>query len=109
MYFIVAAPESQRRMFAQSTDVVIGLFSHIPKEFLVARIGSASKSEILPDENPVRIRQLIETFVLVYTASPYAQHIHIRFRDRAEKLLPILLRACGQHHGAGDIVGSLHV
>lgn len=74
---VVAAPEGDGTVVAQSLHVVDGLLADIGQEYGVGGVGGAGEHEVLPDEHAVSVAEFVEIVVLVDAASPYANHVHV--------------------------------
>ena len=77
VYLVITAPQGQRRMIAQTLNVVFCLAGYIAQESRIVRIGGASKHEVLPHQDTTSVGFLKERIVLIDTATPHTHHIHI--------------------------------
>src|SRR6266481_8057138 len=64
-------------MITQALDVIDRFLANVVEKLLVARVHAAAEHEVLPDENPLLVAEIIEIVTLVNTAAPDAQHIHV--------------------------------
>ena len=77
VYLVITAPQGQRRMIAQTLNVVFCLAGYIAQESRIMRIGGTSKHEVLPYQNAAPIGFLKERVVFIDTAAPHTNHVHI--------------------------------
>ena len=76
--FIVAAPDRDARMVAQALQIIARFQAHVVHEIVVERrIGRAREFEIQPDANARFIAGIEERIILVKTAAPKTQGIHV--------------------------------
>ena len=74
---IIAAPHGQRRMVAQTTNVIFRFRFYTTQKGRVMGISGASEHEVLPHQDATSVGFLKERIVLVDTAAPHTHHIHI--------------------------------
>src|SRR6185436_4657953 len=74
---VVAGPEHDARVIAQTLDVVDRFGANAVEKLLRRRIHAASEHEILPDKNSHLIAKLVKLVGFVDSATPDAQHIHV--------------------------------
>src|SRR5215472_14343693 len=66
---------------------LLGLSADALEERLVGWIKSASKEEVLPDEQTQLITEIVEDVGLVDAAAPDAQHVHVGFDRESKQIL----------------------
>src|SRR5260370_9856234 len=84
--FVISRPDDDARMISQSLDVINRLLPHVVEKLLRAGIHTPSEHEIIPDQNPHLIAELIEVVTLVNTSTPHPHHVHIRIANRFHQL-----------------------
>ena len=77
VYFVVAAPEDERRVVAQPAYVVFGFGPDVGVDLRRSGIHVAGEDEILPHHDAVPVAHFVEIVRLVRAAAPDAQHVHI--------------------------------
>ena len=83
---VVAAPEGQAGMVAQTAHLLRDLRLHIPGKLLdLDRVGRAGEHEILPHAEAQLVAEVIEDVRLVNSAAPYANHVHVGIGRRLEQ------------------------
>ena len=87
--FIVAAPDDDAGVVTQPGDVVDGFMPDVVEKFWVGRIHAASEHEFLPQEDSHLVAGVVKIVALVNSATPNAQHIHVRVAGRSDEL-PVL-------------------
>ena len=65
-------------MPAQPGDRLPRLGLHLAAQRLVLRVRRAREQEVLPDEDPELVADVVEVFALVDPATPDAQQVHPR-------------------------------
>ena len=75
--FVVAAPQRNARVVAQTHHIVDGFLAHIFKHFALGGIKTACEHKVLPYKDSVLVAQVVENVVLVDSSTPHAQHIHV--------------------------------
>ena len=78
--FIITTPQGYTRVITRPHHVINSFFPNIIQKLLVPRIHRASKHKIMPHHNPILVTQFKENIILVYSATPYPQHIHVSIR-----------------------------
>ena len=71
-------------MVAQALDLVLGFLPHVLEELRCRGVQRAGKHEVVPDQDPLFVAQVVEVVALVLAAAPDAEHVHVR-RDRARQ------------------------
>ena len=94
-------------MASQPDDVLDRFIPHIVEEFLTARVHGTGKHEILPYQDAVFIAEVVKEVVLIDTASPHAQHVHVGILYIADKRPIGGILHPGQKVVLGDVVGAL--
>src|SRR5437868_452496 len=74
---VVARPNDNAGMVAQSFHIVDRLSTNVIEKFLICRIQAARKHELLPDHDSHLIAQLIKLVSFVDAAAPDSQHVHV--------------------------------
>ncbi|MNC33286.1 hypothetical protein D3C75_816740 [compost metagenome] len=92
IHLIIAAPQSDARMVAQSPDVIDSLLTHILQERLISRVHAAGEHEILPDQHTILIAQPVKNILFIYPAAPHPQHVHIGRDSRSDLMAVAVLR-----------------
>ena len=88
--FVVAAPQRQRSASSETPHLIFRLGADIVEKS-AAGIVAAREHEVLPDEQPQFVAQIVEDILLVLSAAPDADHVHIR-RFRAFEKVTVALR-----------------
>ncbi|MNC45258.1 hypothetical protein D3C75_942070 [compost metagenome] len=65
-------------MIAQPLHIIFRFLLNIGQERFIPRIHAAGKHEVLPDQQAIFIAQTVEFLLLIESAAPYPQHVHIR-------------------------------
>ncbi len=104
---------------AQAADVFNGFDLEILEKVGVGRVNAAGKHEILPDQEPVAVAEIVEHVFRVVTAAPNAEHVHVgvhgafqqplqhRFGDtRGQRIGWNPVGALGEQAHAVDIEGE---
>jgi hypothetical protein len=78
LVLVVARPQRQAGMVAQAADVFDRLLADVGNERLVARVHAAGEHEVLPDQQPQLVGEVVEAVVFVDAAAPHAHHVHVR-------------------------------
>ncbi|OPZ71171.1 MAG: hypothetical protein BWY83_01280 [bacterium ADurb.Bin478] len=73
-------------MVAQLLDDGLRLLFDFSEKGLILGIDAAGEHEILPDQNPLAITELIKGLRLVDAAAPHTQRVDIRFYGFAQQL-----------------------
>src|SRR6266850_6923849 len=84
--FVVAHPDHDARMIAQTFDVISCFVSDVIEKRLIARIHAAGEHKILTHQDPHFVAKIVEIVLLVNTTTPHAQHVHIRVAHGSEQL-----------------------
>ena len=107
-HLVVAAPERQAGAVAQAPDVLHRLDADVLQELrVVQRVDAARVDELLPDQDPVAVAQIVEALLLVETAAPDAQHVLVRLGRRADQALQGLVGDPGGEGVGRDPVRAL--
>ena len=78
--FIIPTPQSNTRMIPYSCNIINSLLTHVIQKRLISGIHRTGKHEILPHHDPVLITKFIKGIILIYSTSPYPDHIHVGIR-----------------------------
>ena len=95
-------------MIAQATHLVACLGRDVGEERLVARDHRVGEHEVLPDQNPEFVGQVVESVGLVNPSPPHAQHVHVGVGRRLEQPSVAQSVGPGREVIGGDVVRSLH-
>ena len=90
--FVAAAPINQRRMVAESADLIFALFQRIVQPCGVV-VGNVRTGEhkVLPDHQPRLVAQIVEYILFVNAAAPDAQHVHIPVFRQIDQFAVLIL------------------
>src|ERR1043166_9055045 len=80
--FVIANPDNYAGMISQPQDVIGGFLSDILEKLIVGGIHTPCEHEILPNQDPHLVTQIIEVISFIDPATPNTQHIHIRILSR---------------------------
>ena len=105
-HLVVAAPQSQRSVMADSLDVVPELLPDIFLKFRRQLIYRAGEHEILPHHQTQLIAGVKEPVLRIVAAAPYANHVKVGFLALHEQLSGALPVHPPQQMILGDIVGA---
>ena len=68
-------------MALETEDLVLQLLFDAPEEPLVGGVGGACEHKVVPDQDTEPVTGVIEGLVLIETASPDANHVHVGIAD----------------------------
>ena len=92
LHFVIAAPEGDGGMMAQAADVIFRFSADIiHKRRVKSGIGGAGEHEILPDADTEFVAQVVENIILIETAAPNAQHVHVGVSGTLNQI-PVIFR-----------------
>ena len=106
--FVVPAPQRDRRMVAEPAQLMGKLHLHFREESVVRRIDGAREHMIVPDEKPEFIADIVEAVLLVLSAAPETDHVHVGHRRAFEKIAVAFRRLTHLERIAGNPVRPLH-
>ncbi len=104
LHLVVAAPESQTGMVADSTHIILNLRADIALEIIVQLIGRAGKHEILPHNQPQFVADVKKPVVRVITAAPHTDAVVVRRRRILQQAAGALRRDSGKNIVFGNVV-----
>ena len=107
-HFIISAPQRQRRMVSQPFHIFDSLLFYIFQKSGIARIKAAGKHKILPYQDPIFITQIIKFVILVNSATPNPDHVHVYILCCLNEIFVFLFCNPGQKIILWDIVGPFH-
>ncbi len=87
--FVVAAPEHDAGVIAQTLDLLRSFFANVLLKCQVARHHVAAEHELLPDHQAQFVAEIVEVVALVNAAAPLAHHVHVSVARGLENL-PLL-------------------
>src|SRR6266536_4538389 len=76
--FIISCLDDDAGMISQSPDIINRLLSYVIKKLLGAGIHAPGEHEIVPDEDPHLVAELVEVIAFVDASTPDTQHVHVR-------------------------------
>ena len=82
---VIAAPQRYRGMAGEPLDLILDLMGDVFEEILGAGVEVAGEHEVLPDHQPHAVAEIIEPVMLVKTAAPDADHVHMRIDGRLQQ------------------------
>src|SRR5215468_2751867 len=65
-------------MISQALELIGGFMTNIVQKLSISRMHVAAEHEVLPDNQPEFVADVVEVIALVDSASPFADHVHIR-------------------------------
>ena len=75
--FIVTAPKRYRGVVAQAAQLVGKLALDLAEKRVVGRIHRARVHHIVPHEKAQLVAEIVKDILLVLSATPYADHVHV--------------------------------
>ena len=105
---VVAAPYRNRRMVAQTAQLVGELVADFVQEPVVRRVHGAGEHHVVPDEDAHFVAEVVEYVLLELSAAPHAYHVHVRALRASENLRVPRGRLLVLVRGAGNPVRALH-
>ena len=88
--FVVAAPERDARMVAQTLHLILDLLADESQKMRERGIVRTGEHAVVPDQNAELVAEFIEIFVLILSAAPDAEHVHIGFHGIRKNLVVTL-------------------
>src|SRR5450830_1219942 len=104
---VAAVPQNQGRVRGQPRDGLAGLGLELAPERVLLRVGRAGEQEVLPDEDPLLVADVIEVVGLVDAAAPHAQQVEVRAERLVDAAGDAVARDPGEQMVIGDPVGPL--
>jgi hypothetical protein len=80
---------------------------HLGQEGGTGRVGGAGEHEVLPDQQPFAVAQLVEQLPLVLASPPDPEHVHVGLHGAFQQGLVPFQGLAGRQGVAGDPVGPL--
>lgn len=77
LYFVVAAPQDNAGVVAESGELFDGFLADVFAEVHVVGGDGSAEHEILPNHDAQCVGQGVEVFVLIVASAPDAEHVHI--------------------------------
>ena len=85
VHLVIAAIKGYARVVAQALELPICLITHILQKSLITGIGIAGEHEILPHQQAQFIAIVVKGVILVNTATPNPDHVHVDLRSIMEQ------------------------
>ena len=105
--FIIPTPQSDTGMIPDSNHIVNSLQTHVIQKLLIPGIHRTGKHEILPYHDPVLITEFKKSIILVYSTTPYSDHIHVSIRRIQHHFLVQIPGHTRQEHVVRDSISPL--
>ena len=95
-------------MVAQADDIVDGLLADVVQIMPGRGVHPASEHEVLPDQDAFLVAEVVEPVILVGTAAPHAQHVHVDRHRVVDGLAVDGVVDPREEIVAGDVVRAFH-
>ncbi|MNU70263.1 hypothetical protein D3C71_596650 [compost metagenome] len=104
--FVIAAPEDDRGMGDQAFGLVLDLLFDIFEKIRRRGIDVAGELKILPDHKAEPVAGVVKLLVLVKTAAPDADHVHVGVDGGLQQVLRLLRAGEREERVGGNPVGA---
>ncbi len=104
--FVVAAPERDARMVAETLHLLSGFLADVFLEGEVAGNHGAAEHEVLPDHDAEFVADVVKVVGFVIAAAPVADHVHVRVLGGLEDLTMLGGSYAGRKAVEGNDVGT---
>ncbi len=95
-------------MVAQADDIVDGLLADVVQIMPGRGVHPAGEHEVLPDQDAFLVAEVVEPVILVDTAAPHAQHVHVDRHRVVDGLAVDGVVDPREEIVAGDVVRAFH-
>ena len=106
--FVVSAPHRDGRVVAEALELVRHLVPDLAEKRVVARIDRARAHHVVPEKNALLVAEVVEAVLLVLSAAPDADHVHVGPARALDELRIALWRLLVLVGGARNPVRALH-
>ena len=108
LHLVVAAPQGQACPMPKTPDLFADLRFEVGQELRVGQwVDAAGEHEVLPDQDPVSVAQVVERLGLVVAAAPDTDHVVVRGRRGAEQCVELGRGHAGRERVGRNPVGAL--